>query len=857
MAVSLNRSDKNKWIFLFGLWALHGGIALWQFAALPSDPHNFLVGLSFYRVLLGGLLLSWIAINFVLIISMSRKSMWLYKLLDLLKNPLVRDVFFVTGILAVTVRVWLAILEGLFEASANFRYVAYADRLSPFLDLMTLVFLEIILLYLFFIIRNWTQYKKSIHVFLVRFFIVEILLGFVGLFIYLTDLGIAQGNRGDWSRGLPAVPLLEWHIILACLFCVGMVVVESREKIIRTAYLDRWICLAVWLFTVGLWLSQPVIANASALRPHEPNFEIYPFIDAQVYDEFAQSVLIGNGFGANEIPQRPLYIVFLAFIHTLVGQDYRKLIALQSLILALFPVLLYLFGKEFFGRPIGISIAFLAVLRDYTSNLASPFTGNLSYSKLYLSELPTAMLLVLFLLVGMRWIRSGFPTFLGFLMGGCLGVAMLMRTQVVVALPVILFFALIVQPKKILAIIKGALFAFMAIVVVISPWLWRNWSMTGELIFDNPGSQIANLALRYSRLNGVEPDVMPQPGESNSEYNDRLKATAWDAISSNPWGAVGGVANAFMNHGVNNILLFPLRNELRTPGELWSPTDAFWEKWEGTPTLPQSLLLVFYVFLFGLGLTTAWVRNGWLGLLPLALDLIYNLWTSLALLSGQRFMLTMDWSIYLYYMIGLFTLLGGFLFVLEGGSSMVIAWVKSNPFSTTRPALEVQWRSYILAGALFLGIGISLPLSEAVFPEKYPPTSRAAIVNSLSGSPALSQLNINSTCLQKVVDENQLSIGQGRALYPRYYGAGDGESFTDAVGYKIIDEGRLVFDMVGQVSGRIIFPMSQSPDFFPNAADATLFLDITGKPWFVFIKQGDVERFYVSESVDLPLCGSH
>jgi len=66
----------------------------------------------------------------------------------------------------------------------------------------------------------------------------------------------------------------------------------------------------------------------------------------------------------------------------------------------------------------------------------------------------------------------------------------------------------------------------------------------------------------------------------------------------------------------------------------------------------------------------------------------------------------------------------------------------------------------------------------------------------------------------------------------------------------------LVFDMVGQVNERVIFPTSQLPDFFPNAADVALFMDETGKPWFIFIRQGDVEGFYISEFVDLPPCRS-
>ena len=163
--------------------------------------------------------------------------------------------------------------------------------------------------------------------------------------------------------------------------------------------------------------------------------------------------------------------------------------------------------------------------------------------------------------------------------------------------------------------------------------------MTGELIFDNPRSQMANLALRYNRLNGIDVDILPLPGEANSEYNARLVELATQAINSNPTGIAKGIVNSFLNHGVSNILVFPLRNNLRSLDELWTPIDPFWQGWEGRPTLSQGLLLVFYVFLFGLGLSAAWHRNGWLGFLPLGVNLIYNLWTSLALLSGQRFML--------------------------------------------------------------------------------------------------------------------------------------------------------------------------------------------------------------------------
>ena len=853
MSVSSGQSVQNKWSALFGVWALHGVIALWQFLSLPSDSHGFLFGMSVQRMLMSGLLFSWVVFNLVLIGSVFRQSLWLHKLLDQFNKPSVRDGVFIAAVLAVFLRICLTILLGLAGQSGNFQYEAYAERLSPFLDLMAFVFIEIIVLNLFFVFRDRLEYKNLFKTFSTRILIVLGLLGIAILYISITDIGIAPIYKGDWARGLPAVPLLEWQIFLACLFCVGMVIVEADRKVFNIPRLDLWISLAIWLVTVAFWLGQSTVPNASALEPHEPNFEIYPFIDAQTYDKFAQSVLIGNGFGVNEIPQRPLYIVFLVFMHVLVGQDYDNMIVVQSLFFAVFPVLLYLFGREFFGRPVGISMALLAVLRDYTSNLVSPFTGNLSYSKLYLAEIPTAIFLILFLLVGIRWIKSGFPFFSGFLLGGVLGVAMLIRTQVVVALPALLLSALLVQPKKIWSMIKGALPVLAMIIVVVAPWLWRNWQMTGELIFDNPGSQTANLALRYNRLNGENVDILPIPGESNSSYNDRMLEMANHAISLNPIGIVKAVASSFLNHGVNNILLFPLRNDLESPAELWTPSTPFWQQWEGRPNLSQGMLLGFYIFLFSLGLATAWQRNGWLGLLPLALNLAYNLWTSLALLSGQRFMLSMDWSIYLYYMIGIFALLSIFLFALESARSKILKWYEMNTVSISPNVENVKWRQYIFAGLVFFAVGASLPLSEMAFPKRYPAVQNGA-PNNLTLPSILGQADLEPACFQKLVDSNGLELVQGRAIYPRYYEAGDGEIFTDAAGYKIVDEGRLVFEMVGQRNNRVIFLMAQAPDFFPNASDVTLWFDKNDSPWFVLVEQGESQRFYISDMVDISAC---
>jgi hypothetical protein len=418
----------------------------------------------------------------------------------------------------------------------------------------------------------------------------------------------------------------------------------------------------------------------------------------------------------------------------------------------------------------------------------------------------------------------------------------------------LLLFAFFAQPKKLISIIKGALLASMVIILVVSPWLWRNWEMTGQLIFDNPESQMANLALRYNRLNGVDVDILPLSGESKSTYTERLTELATQAVSQNPVGIFKGIANSFLNHGINNILLFPMRNTLSGFGELWTPTDPFWQGWEGRPTFSQTLLLGFYTLLFGLGLGVAWHRNGWLGLLPLAVNLIYNLWTSIALLSGQRFLLSMDWSIYLYYSIGLFALLSVLLFTLERGRSMILKWYEANLFSIVPQVKHAKLAQYIFASVLFLGIGASLPISEMIFPQKYPPVSQDEVLTGLMSSSALEQSKLESACFERIIAEKELYAVQGRALYPRYYKPGNGETFTDSVGYKIADEGRLVFQMLGQINGRIVFPMSKPPDFFPNASDANLFFDADGNLSFILVEQGNMQRIYFSEALVSSAC---
>jgi hypothetical protein len=389
------------------------------------------------------------------------------------------------------------------------------------------------------------------------------------------------------------------------------------------------------------------------------------------------------------------------------------------------------------------------------------------------------------------------------------------------------------------------------VALVASPWLIRNYSKTGQLIFDSPFTQTINLAQRYSRMNGIEADAIRKPGETNIEYNDRLIRIFKDAVSQNPKEAVRVVFNRILNNCVDNVLLLPLRNDLNSPGELIQPTRAFWEEWNGKPTPSQFFILTLYLGLLGMGLSAAWKRLGLLGLLPLGINILYNVWTSIALLAGQRFLVAMDWSIYMYYMIGFIVVINSFMLLMESTRASFLTWAGSLTLDLSQPA-SVSTRPpshFLLAGTLFLVVGASIPMSEAAFPKRYPPAEQSQVINQFITSTAFKESNIDATCINEAIANNQLIASRGRALSPRYYESGEGEE-TDKLGYRPNEQPRLLFYLSGDYYGLIILNLNQTPGFFPHASDVIVFRDAVNEhdAWFVLAQNDGREEIYFSDT---------
>ena len=124
---------------------------------------------------------------------------------------------------------------------------------------------------------------------------------------------------------------------------------------------------------------------------------------------------------------------------------------------------------------------------------------------------------------------------------------------------------------------------------------------------------------------------------------------------------------------------------------------------------------------------------------------------------------------------------------------------------------------FLFPALIILALGASLPLAEHLFPQRYPPASRAALLAHLSSA---DPQGVHQT--QALAKEPGALVLRGRAIYPRYYAAGEGEPQSAKTGYSDMPQPRLVFFLLGQTNSLVVLDLPQSPDFFPNAADVTL-----------------------------------
>ncbi len=809
----LKNSDKWQAAILW-LGFLEGIAASVCLLFVPSDTGSIL-GLSPARFAILVAIMLPSASCLVLAITHKKKKAFLRNIRFFNKQPLLLMGAFI--LLSFLVFLIPVLLQDLYTGTNIFSYQAYSQRIKPLTTYTGLLLLQSAIWIMF---TNLDVIKKELNIER-KFFQIWgvsfiILLIFVGLII-ISRFGLVHDPIG-WGK--PTVPLMEWQIWLGILLFVIFRLAENTSLfqyalifIQKHHKFSNWIMtLTIWIAAFAIWSSIPVPPGFFATPPRAPNFEIYPFSDAAFYDFHAQSMLIGFGFRGDAIPPRPLYILFLALAHILVGQEYTRVIMLQTALLAFLPVVVFWIGRKLANTQIGLVSSLYIIFREWTSIISTPFTSDVSNSKLLFADMPAALGISLVILSTIYWLQNPTQTKKALLTGGLLGISLLVRTQIIILLPVLLvFFWINAYQKKIhlQSIVISSIVCLFGFILAVSPWLLRSYRITGQFVFDHPESQTRVMVQRYY-ANTDQTKYDRLPGETTGDYNQRLSASIRNKILSEPLDLVNFIAAHWLNNVIDNLQIFPIRFDIIDPAELIWPQHAFWENWNGEATLWQTGLMLLNLAVLTAGVVLLTTKNLWIGLFPLFVNFAYHFSNSAARNSGWRYTLPADWIFLLYFTAGIFAL-------VNTGKKETFFYSPAR-IVTTKPE---SFFSLAPLASVILCIGL-LPLAgESAFPRLYPKAASETTGHELIQVASNLPVEVQTGIKELTQDANAVLM-DGRMLYPRFYSEKEGEEKTGKTGYAPLPYARYVFLVAGDPEGTVIFPHDNGELPLRNAQNVIL-----------------------------------
>ncbi len=673
------------------------------------------------------------------------------------------------------------------------RFLPYYERLSPLLWYLFLIGAQSAI-FLLLIKNGFNPHEFSTRRSIYRSaFPAFCFLLFVFLFISLTKIGITA-DTAYW--GEPGVAIQAWQFVVSILTGFFVLLYASQDSRPITRF---FLPLAIYITACILWLSVPVdVLKSSFYAPiASPSNMPFPYSDAGGYDMLSQSLLIGTDY-LGRIPPRPLYVTFLAILHFFFGQNYPAMIAAQTMVFALFPVILYFLGKKLHSPAAGVTAALFAIFRELVSLWISSNT-RVANSKMFTTDFPTMIGIAVMCLVCVWWLeRRDLRSTL--VAGGSFGLLLLFRTQSLLTLPFLFILAWFVYQRKTKEWILAGIAFGVVMVLTVLPWLTHNYTMTGKFTFDDP-FQVAIIYSQYSFTGNLD---LSQFDPAKDSVGNRLLTFTLE----NPAYVAGFVATHFLNTEIGGLLALPLIERFNG---LREPVNLYWVTWNGSLEWYNLVLVIVYLAILAIGIGTAWRRVGWIALAPLAFNLGYALANGIARFSSWRYNLPVDWVFYFYFAIGVIEVLGG-LALLFGAKvetifpAVVMQESKPNTLRTVRPQTVL-----IILGFMFIG---ATPWLAKGLVEPHYRVSQGQLIARLEAS------GYDSVELSTFLSQKGAVLMEGRMLYPRLYRKNEGlASAHPWPAYAIRDYARIGFVLLNDGNHELIYITKDSLDF-PHGADA-------------------------------------
>ncbi len=682
------------------------------------------------------------------------------------------------------------------------RLLPYYERLSPLLCYLFIIGLQTAIFLL--LIKNGfhpQEFLKRKPVYLSAFIAFCLLLS-VFLFITITKLGITP-DTAYWGEPGPAI--LGWQFVLSILagFAVLIYATRNKHSAFRIPHSAFRIPHSVFIYLTAciLWLSVPVdVLQNSFYAPITPPANMtFPYSDAGFYDYLSQSLLIGADY-LGGIPPRPLYVTFLAILHFFFGQNYPAIITAQTLVLALFPVSLYFLAKKLHTPAAGVTVALFAIFRELVGLWISSNT-RVANSKIFTTDFPTAMALAALCLVFIWWLeRRDLKSTL--VASGFFGLALLFRTQSLLVLPVVFVLAWFVYQRKTKEWIKAGIIFAVVMTLTVLPWLTHNYTVIGQFTFDDP-RQTAIIYSQYSFTGNLD---LSQFDSAKESVGHRIVSFTLE----NPAYVAGFITAHILNTEIGGLLALPLIEKYES---LSAPVNLYWVTWDGTLAWYNLALLIVYLAVIAVGFGAAWRRAGWIGLLPLAVNLGYTLANGISRFSSWRYNLPVDWVIYFYFAIGAMEILGGFT-LLFGAKAEKIFPINIQP-ETKSIALRDFHPQYGFIILAFMAAGALPWFAKGLAEPRYTASQNELIVK-------LESNGYEGEELRAFLSQPGAVLSEGRMLYPRLYHRDEGMASANPwPAYAIRDFSRIGFILLNNQRNDLIF-LTKEPLDFPQGADAII-----------------------------------
>jgi hypothetical protein len=215
-----------------------------------------------------------------------------------------------------------------------------------------------------------------------------------------------------------------------------------------------------------------------------------------------------------------------------------------------------------------------------------------------------------------------------------------------------------------------------------------------------------------------------------------------------------------------------------------------------------------------LGITIAWNQHRLIGLVPLAIFVVYNLSNGFARTSGGRYIVPVDWILTLYFLMGVFQTIVLFANVLGTRWTLFPEATEQN-----RPARGLfrnkLFVSMVILAILF-GIGSLVPLAETLHPNRYQNFDVSKAL--LEREAELANAGLRLEQIDSFLQNPKAEIVVGRTLYPRFYVENEGEVHF----YPVVVMGfpRTTFTLIGNDGEKGIVLPGKKPGYFPHAEDA-------------------------------------